>query len=124
MFCVLFLFILKFFVFHFSLHAADVELLVATQSGIIATGFGPDSSSRCVDRDSSGSIGVAVDAYTDTTYWVTDGSVASVVSLNVAGTRSMTPDEVNNGFSLRLDWVTRRLFWVQDQTQGSTVRCC
>ncbi len=93
---------------------------MATQSGVIARGLGADDSPRCVDSTSSSSIGVAFDARTATTYWVTDGSIGNVVSLAVGRPIVKTP-EVVNVFSLRLDWVTRRLFWVQNGAQDPSV---
>ncbi len=104
----------------FSFPPANFELLVATQSGVIARGLGVDDSPRCVDSTSRSSIGVAFDAHTATTYWVTDGSIGRVVSLAVGGASVRTP-EVVNAFSLRLDWVTRRLFWVQNGAQDAAV---
>lgn len=95
---------------------------MATQSGVIATGLGPEGSPRCVHPSSSASIGVAFDAYTDTTYWITDGSRGRVFSLTVGGAVDMTSEVIVNAFAVRLDWVTRRLFWVQDGNQETGVR--
>ncbi len=98
---------------------ANVQLVMATRAGIIKTNVGPQNSSVCVVD--TGSSGVAFDSHTDTAYWVTDGSRGRVVSRTVGGVITMAPYTVSNAFALRLDWVTRRLFWVQDGTEVNIV---
>ncbi len=98
---------------------ADLQLVVATESGVITTNVGLNSVSVCVENTDSS--GVAFDSHTDTTYWLTEGSRGDVVSRTVGGIITMAPDTVSRAYALRLDWVTRRLFWVQDGIQVNTL---
>ncbi|XP_064404176.1 proto-oncogene tyrosine-protein kinase ROS-like isoform X2 [Halichondria panicea] len=99
---------------------ADLQLVVATESGVITTNVGLNSVSVCVENTDSS--GVAFDSHTDTTYWLTEGSRGDVVSRTVGGIITMAPDTVSRAYALRLDWVTRRLFWVQDGIQDGESR--
>ena len=95
---------------------ANLQLVVATRAGVITTVVGPQNSSVCVTSD-KGSSGVAFDSHTDTAYWVTEGNRGMVVSRTVGNVATPSLYTVSNAFALRLDWVTRRLFWVQDGTE-------
>ena len=59
-------------------------------------------------------LGVAYDSYTGDYYWSVEGGQGKIYISN--STRSFFR---RNPFSLKLDWVARRLFWVED---GPTVR--
>ncbi len=93
---------------------------MATRAGVITTNVGLQNSSVCVASD-KGSSGVAFDSHTDTAYWVTDGNRGTVVSRTVGNVTTPSLYSVSNAFALRLDWVTRRLFWVQDGTEVNIV---
>lgn len=70
-------------------------------------------------------IGVAYDSYSDVFFWTIDGSLGKVI----ASQSTMESDaqdlyvRLTNPFSLKLDWVTRRLFWVQDGNLGVMINC-
>ena len=67
-------------------------------------------------------LGVAYDSYTGQFYWSIEGGQGKIYASNSArneGAEVLFSSFRRNPFSLKLDWVARRLFWVED---GATVR--
>ena len=65
-------------------------------------------------------VGVAYDSYSDIFFWTIDGSLGKVIGSQstMESDAQDLYDRLTNPFSLKLDWVTRRLFWVQDGNLG------
>ena len=67
-------------------------------------------------------LGVAHDSYISDYYWSVQGGQGRIYVSNSSRNNSgqvLFPSFRRNPFSLKLDWVAKRLFWVED---GPTVR--
>ena len=61
---------------------------------------------------------IAYDAYTGRYYWVIEGSQSSIYCHSPPSNTTVIHQFRDNPVSLKLDWVARRLLWVED---GETV---
>ena len=59
-------------------------------------------------------IAIAVDSYTDTIYWSSEGSSASVYSKRGSLQPQALYSNRDQPFALEYDWVGNRLLWVED----------
>ena len=59
-------------------------------------------------------IAVAHDSYTGDYYWVIAGGQANIFVSDSRGMESILYNVRDEPFALEFDWVSRRLFWVED----------